>query len=156
MELGEKGRLAKENFEGGCNCSQSVLLAFAPECGLTEETALRLASSFGGGFGRMRELCGALSGAGMVLGLLRGYADLDSKEAKRRHYALIQDLCRRFRQEQGHLRCAELLEKLQGEPCPEPADRTPEYYKARPCGKLVACAADITAQLLAETEEDQG
>ena len=69
----EKGRLAQEYFESGCNCSQAVLLAFAPDCGLERDTALALASSFGGGFGRMRELCGALSGAGMALGLLRGY-----------------------------------------------------------------------------------
>lgn len=147
----EKGRLALENFESGCSCSQAVLLAFAPECGLDRETALRLASSFGGGFGRMRELCGALSGAGMVLGLLRGYTDLADKPAKQRHYDLIQRLCRRFEEEQGHLRCADLLEKLQGEPGPAPADRTPEYYKARPCGRLVACAARITQELLEET-----
>lgn len=147
----EKGRLALENFESGCSCSQAVLLAFAPECGLDRETALRLASSFGGGFGRMRELCGALSGAGMVLGLLRGYTDLADKPAKQRHYDLIQRLCRRFEEEQGHLRCSDLLEKLQGEPGPAPADRTPEYYKARPCGRLVACAARITQELLEET-----
>ena len=116
-----KGELARQNFESGCNCCQAVLLAFAPECGLDRETALRLASSFGGGFGRMRELCGAVSGAG---------------------------ICNRFTQEQGHLRCGDLLEKLAGEPGPEPGDRTPEYYKARPCGRIVACAARLAAEAL--------
>lgn len=143
-----KGGLARQNFESGCNCCQAVLLAFAPECGLDRETALRLASSFGGGFGRMRELCGAVSGAGMVLGLLRGYTDLSGKEEKQGHYEVIQTLCSRFTQEQGHLRCGDLLEKLAGEPGPEPGDRTPEYYKARPCGRLVACAARLAAEAL--------
>ena len=143
-----KGGLARQNFESGCNCCQAVLLAFAPECGLDRETALRLASSFGGGFGRMRELCGAVSGAGMVLGLLRGYTDLSGKEEKQRHYEVIQTLCSRVTQEQGHLRCGDLLEKLAGEPGPEPGDRTPEYYKARPCGRIVACAARLAAEAL--------
>lgn len=143
-----KGELARQNFESGCNCCQAVLLAFAPECGLDRETALRLASSFGGGFGRMRELCGAVSGAGMVLGLLRGYTDLSGKEEKQGHYEVIQTLCSRFTQEQGHLRCRDLLEKLAGEPGPEPGDRTPEYYKARPCGRIVACAARLAAEAL--------
>ena len=146
--MGQKGELALENFESGCNCCQAVLLAFAPECGLDRETALRLASSFGGGFGRMRELCGAVSGAGMVLGLLRGYTGLEDKPAKQQHYDLIQRLCQRFQEEQGHLRCGDLLEKLAGEPGPEPGDRTPEYYKARPCGRIVACAARLAAEAL--------
>lgn len=144
----EKARLARELFESGCNCAQSVLLAFEAECGLERETALRLASSFGGGFGRMRELCGALSGAGMVLGLLRGYTDLTGTEEKQAHYERIQRLCRRFQEEQGHLRCGELLEKLAGEPGPVPGERTPEYYKARPCGRIVACAARLAAEEL--------
>ena len=149
--MGEKGRLARENFESGCNCSQAVLLAFAPECGLDRETALRLASSFGGGFGRMRELCGAISGGGMALGLLRGYTDTTGDGAKKEHYRLIQTFCERFREAEGHLRCQELLDKLAGEPGPEPGARTAEYYTQRPCGRLVARAADLVEELLAET-----
>ncbi len=150
-EPGEKGLLALKNFESGCNCCQAVVMAFAGECGLDRETALRLASSFGGGFGRMRELCGAISGGGIVLGLLLGYTDLSGDEDKQQHYARLQTLCRRFREEQGHLRCGELLDKLQGEPGPVPGTRTPEYYASRPCSRLVACAADLTAELLAPT-----
>jgi len=150
-EPGEKGLLALKAFESGCNCCQAVVMAFAPECGLERETVLRLASSFGGGFGRMRELCGAVSGAGMVLGLLRGYTDITGTEEKQRHYERLQTLCGRFREEQGYLRCGELLDKLAGEPGPAPGERTPEYYAARPCSRLVACAADLTAELLAET-----
>lgn len=148
--MGEKGRLALENFESGCNCSQAVLLAFAPECGLERETALRLASSFGGGFGRMRELCGAISGGGMVLGILRGYADTSDDEVKQGHYRLIQTFCERFREVEGHLRCGELLDKLAGEPGPVPGARTAEYYSSRPCGRLVALAADLVEELLGE------
>ena len=148
--MGKKGELALKNFESGCNCSQAVLLAFAPECGLDRETALRLASSFGGGFGRMRELCGAVSGGGMVLGMLCGYTDTTDDEEKQRHYRRIQALCRRFQEAQGHLRCGELLDKLAGEPGPVPGALTPEYYAARPCSRLVKCAADLVEQLLAE------
>lgn len=148
--MGEKGRLALENFESGCNCSQAVLLAFAPECGLDRETALRLGSSFGGGFGRMRELCGAISGGGMALGLLRGYTDLTGDGEKQKHYERLQTLCRRFREAEGHLRCGELLDRLAGEPGPAPGARTAEYYSGRPCGRLVALAADLAAELLEE------
>lgn len=144
----EKARLAREEFESGCSCSQAVLLAFREECGLSRETALRLASSFGGGFGRMRELCGAVSGAGIVLGLLRGYTDITGTEEKQAHYARLQRMCGRFREEQGELRCGALLEKLAGEPGPAPEARTAEYYRARPCGKIVACAARLAAEEL--------
>lgn len=146
--MGQKGELALENFESGCNCCQAVLLAFVPECGLDRETALKLASSFGGGFGRMRELCGAVSGAGMVLGLMAGYTDLTGDGEKQEHYRRIQELCGRFQEAQGHLRCGELLDKLQGEPGPVPGARTPEYYKARPCGRLVEYAANLAGELL--------
>ena len=146
---GTKAELAKGFFEEGCSCSQAVLLAFAPECGLDRETALRLASSFGGGFGRLRELCGAVSSMGIVLGLLYGYTDLGDKDAKMRHYEVIQRLSGRFREEKGALRCGELLAAQQGAQGPEPADRTPQYYHARPCGDLVALAAALLEEEIA-------
>lgn len=148
-----KGKQARQYFEEGCNCSQSVLLAFAPECGLTREQALKLASSFGGGFGRMRELCGAVSSAGIVLGMLHGYTELTGKAAKQRHYRRVQIFCERFRELHGHLRCGDLLAGLEGVSGLEPAERTPEYYAARPCGQLCHDAAAILADLLEELEQ---
>jgi len=148
-----KGALAKRNFEEGCNCSQAVLLAFAPECGLDRDTALRLAAPFGGGLGRLRELCGAVSGAGMALGLLHGYTDLSDKAAKQRHYRQVQRLGQRFREAHGHLRCGDLLEGVKDRDGLTPSDRTPEYYASRPCGQLVYDAAAMLCELLGEIEQ---
>jgi len=149
-----KGALAKRNFEEGCNCAQAVLLAFAPECGLDRDTALRLASSFGGGFCRLRELCGAVSAAGMVLGMLHGYTDLTDKDAKQRHYRWGQLFGQRFREAHGHLRCGDLLAGIQDRDGLTPSQRTPEYYASRPCGQLVYDAAAILCDLLGELEEE--
>lgn len=137
-------------FQEGCNCSQSVLLAFAPECGLERETALRLASSFGGGFGRMRELCGALSGAGIALGLLHGGFAPGDKEGKQRHYQRVQLLCDRFTAIHGHLRCGDLLEGCDDAGGRVASDRTPEYYATRPCARLCYDAAAVLAEVLEE------
>lgn len=149
-----KGRLARDYFEEGCNCSQAVLLAFAPECGLDRETALRLASSFGGGFGRLRELCGAVSAAGMVLGMLRGYAQVGDKEVKQRHYQRVQLFAQRFREVHSHLRCGDLLAGLPDAHGLVASPRTPEYYAVRPCPQLVQDAAALLADLLEELPEE--
>ena len=92
------GELAEQYFLEGYNCSQAVLLAFSDRTGLDKETAARLASSFGGGLARMREVCGAVSGAAMVLGLVRGYADPKDAEAKKAHYHLVQRFAELFRE----------------------------------------------------------
>ena len=107
----DRGALAKEYFLKGYNCSQSVLLAFSDRTGLDEHFAAKLSSSFGGGMGRMREVCGAVSGMMMVLGILYGYdaADPTAKEDKTLHYSRVQELARRFREETGSLICRELL-----------------------------------------------
>ena len=83
-----KSELAKEYFLSGANCAQAVLCAFAGECGLSEESAMRMASGFGGGMGRMREVCGAVSGMILVANILRGNSDVKDKAAKDKHYAL--------------------------------------------------------------------
>ena len=88
MDHGEK---AEKLFKEGYNCAQSVLCAFEDVTGFERETAAKLASSFGGGLGRMREVCGAVSGAAMVLGLAKGYSDPEDFDAKKAHYALIQE-----------------------------------------------------------------
>ena len=138
---------AEALFLSGANCAQAVLCAFEKEVGLEHKTAMMLASSFGGGMGRMREVCGAVSGMFMVAGLLYGYDENSPKEAKAEHYELIRNLADRFRDKTGSILCRELLDKkaIVGG---LPEERTPEYYKSRPCAYLVGLAAEITENLI--------
>ena len=135
-------------FMEGYNCAQSVYAAFAPLVGVEEKEALRLASPFGGGFGRMREVCGAFSGMMLVLGHLGGYDTVTCKE-KELLYPRVQELGRRFRARFGNLVCRELLEKkaqVGGNASP----RTKEYYATRPCALFVEGAAEILTEYLKE------
>lgn len=137
---------AGENFLEGYNCAQSVLLAFAEPLGLPEEQALRLSSSFGGGMGRLREVCGALSALLMVDGLTEGYSDPKDRQAKAEHYRRTQELAAQFRDEMGSILCRELLSQPSTSPVPQ--ERTPEYYSSRPCLRAVRCAARLGTQVL--------
>lgn len=134
---------AKAYFEEGYNCAQAVTLAFAKEMGLEKDTAAKMASSFGGGLGRLREVCGAVSGMSLAAGALLGYADPKAKEEKADHYALIQKLAGEFREKAGSIICRELLAGINNDTNPVPEKRTASYYKKRPCGDLVALAAGI-------------
>ena len=137
---------AKQLFLSGYNCSQAVVGAFIDDFAIDFDTAMKLSSSFGGGMGRMREVCGAVSGAFMIAGLKCGYCDPCDKAAKSAHYALIQKIAADFKQQNGSILCRELLEgvgcngKCQGS---VPEDRTAAYYKKRPCAELVYIAAKI-------------
>ena len=142
---------ARENFLRGYNCAQSVFCAFCDETGLDPEAAARLASSFGGGLGRLRELCGALSGAELALGMLRGYSDVSDPALKSAHYARVRLLAERFRARNGTYLCRELLKDVQTTPGGEPEPRTPEFYARRPCLRLVGEAAALLDDLLRET-----
>ena len=134
--------LARELFESGYNCSQAVFGAFSDLTGLDLETSMKLASSFGGGMGRMREVCGAVSGMFLVLGWLYGYSDPEDKAAKTEHYKRVQELAGSFKEIYGSIICRELLGAKQGERGHIAADRTPEYYSARPCARIcMDCAA---------------
>lgn len=140
----DKSCKAKQLFKSGHNCAQAVICAFADEVNIDEETAYMLASSFGGGLGRLREVCGAVSGMAMVAGLLYGYKEGDEPQKKAEHYALIQKLAGEFKNKNGSIICRELLsgpESSSASPVPE--KRTKEYYKKRPCAELVECAAKI-------------
>ena len=139
---------AKEYFKQGYNCAQSVALAFTDLTGLSEQETARLASSFGGGLGRMREVCGTVSGMALVAGILFGYDDPKDMQAKSAHYALIQSLAGKFKEENGSIVCRELLGD-RSQPTPTPEQRTPAYYKKRPCAELVAMAADILEDYIA-------
>lgn len=140
---------AKALFEQGYNCAQAVLLAFDDITNLDTETAAKLSSSLGGGMGRLREVCGAVSSMFMVAGVARGYSDPKAKEEKAEHYAFIQSLAAEYKKENGSIICKELLD-LPGAQEPVPEERTAEYYRRRPCGEYVAYAAKLIAQRLAE------
>ena len=151
MEKINHAEKAKSLFESGYNCCQAVLCAYADELGIDQNTALKIASSFGGGMGRMREVCGAVSGMFMVSGLRDGYTNIDgenSHEEKMAHYERIQELARKFINENGSIICRELLGLAPKKSSldmgnPEPEKRTEEYYKKRPCAELVAMAASF-------------
>lgn len=128
--------------ENGYNCAQAVCVAFCDVTGLDERTALRISAPFGGGMGRMREVCGAVSGALMVLGLLFAPDDPTDKAAKAEHYRMVQDFAARFRERNGSIICRDLLGDKAGSG-PVPDDRTEEYYRLRPCERMVYDAADL-------------
>ncbi len=134
---------AKAYFEEGCNCAQAVTLAFADEMGLERDAAARMASSFGGGLGRLREVCGCVSGMALAAGALYGYSDPKAKTAKADHYALIQKLTGRFRERAGSIICRELLAGINSDTNPVPEERTESYYQKRPCADLAYLAAQI-------------
>jgi C_GCAxxG_C_C family probable redox protein len=143
---------AVELFKSGYNCSQSVVAAFADLYGFTEEQALRMSASFGGGIGRMRQTCGAACGMFLLAGLDTGAVDAEDRAGKSHNYEVVQQLAEKFRAENGSLICAELLglsttaahRDTQAEP------RTDLYYKKRPCVEMVETAARIFANYLKE------
>ena len=137
-------------FTDGLNCAQSVFVAFSDVTGVDEETAKRLSSSFGGGMGRLREVCGTCSAMFMVLGLLYGEGTERDDKIKAAHYKRVQDLAERFKEEHGTIICRELLKGLNVTSTPVPEKRTEEYYKVRPCVKFVRTAAAILDAYLEE------
>ncbi len=140
--------LAAEYFVNGYNCAQAVAAAFSDVTGLEPGYASKMASSFGGGMGRMREVCGAVSGMLLVAGLLYGYAGTDGQEAQMEHYALVQELAGKFREQAGSIICRDILKNPPSDPKPTP--RTEEFYKVRPCARLVVLAAQILDAYIAE------
>lgn len=125
---------AAELFKSGMNCSQAVFCAFADEFGMDAETAARISSGLGGGVGRMREVCGAVTGATLVMGMRHG----SGKDAV---YPVVQDFCARFKAENGSIVCRELLSGTGATSGGAAEARTAEYYRKRPCVELVRCAA---------------
>lgn len=140
--------IAKQNFTDGYNCAQAVLCAFEDVTGLDGETAAKIASSFGGGMGRMREVCGAVSGACMVLGLIEGYDDPKAGKEKMQLYARVQEFAQKYKEENGSIICRELLAGVPVMSGVKPEERTETYYKKRPCAELVYMAASILDEML--------
>lgn len=140
---------AVELFKQGYNCAQSVVAAFADMYGFTNEQALKMSSSFGGGIGRMRETCGAACGLFILAGLETGATEGSDREGKAANYALVQQLAQEFKKRNGALRCADLLGLSKKEPIVStPEARTDIYYKKRPCAKMVEEAARIWVEYL--------
>jgi len=130
-------------FKEGYNCAQSVVAAFADIYGFTEEQALRMSASFGGGIGRMRLTCGAACGLFILAGLETGATRGDDREGKSANYQLVQQLAEDFKRRNGSLTCAELLGLKRPEGTHQAEARTKQYYAKRPCAKMVEEAARI-------------
>ena len=139
---------AEALFRQGYNCSQSVFAAFADVVGMSVEEAAQLASPFGAGFGKLREVCGAVSGMTRLAGKLKGYSDPKAREEKIELYKLIQNMCAEFEEKEGTIICRELLGLEKGEDLGEPAVRTEEYYRSRPCVGACRTAAEIAEKYL--------
>lgn len=141
---------AMQNFMEGYNCTQSIILAFEDLITIDIETALKIASPFGGGMGRLREVCGSVSGMFMVLGYMKGYGDPKDYEGKKQLYEHVQELARRFEEKNGSIVCRNLLGLAVKKEEAVPSLRTEEYYKKRPCKELIGCAAEILEEYMSE------
>jgi C_GCAxxG_C_C family probable redox protein len=146
--MSEHSQRAMELFKQGYNCSQAVFLAFSDDLGLDFESAAKLSSSFGGGMGRLREVCGAVSAMFMIAGLEYGYSDPANQNIKAEHYKLIQELAEKFKSENHSIVCRELLGLTDGPDNPTPEKRTKEYYVKRPCEEFVGSAARIIDDMI--------
>ena len=134
---------AEELFMEGFNCCQSVYAAFAPRFGIPEKTALKLCCSLGAGVGRMREVCGAVSGMSLIVSLVNGNTDPKDSDAKEENYQTVRLLADQFRQKNQTIICRELLGISSAEAAARPQERTASYYASRPCPRLVREAAVI-------------
>ena len=139
---------AAQLFMEGYNCAQAVIMAFSDLIGIDEKTCARLSSSFGGGMGRMREVCGAVSGMLMVAGILYGYDGPEEGDIKKQHYSRVQELAETFRAEAGSIICRDILKNPPSDPNPSP--RTEEYYKQRPCVRMVTLAVRSMENYISE------
>ncbi|MEG1642414.1 MAG: C-GCAxxG-C-C family protein [Synergistaceae bacterium] len=106
----DKIQQTEKNFKDGCNCCQAVILSYAKELGMNDTEILRLGSLFGGGFGKLREVCGAVSGMTMIAGLIKGYDNLTDQQIKQEAYSLERKLAEKFKERHGSIICREILE----------------------------------------------
>jgi len=136
-------------FREGCNCAQSVFLAYMDMTGMDRDTAIRVSASFGGGMGRLREVCGGVSGAIMALGMICAPLDPADQDAKAEHYRRVQEVANRFREKHGTIICRELLGDKAGSGH-VPEARTAEYYAKRPCERMVYDGAAALEEVLKE------
>lgn len=156
FNIDERVEKAKRLFkEGGYNCCQAVVLAYNDLWDLDDRVAASLASGFGGGMGRMREVCGSVSGMVFLCGLISPADNPSDKAGRTANYALVQEMAGRFREINGSIICKELLGLVPMgtnmpamKESPEPSDRTEDYYRKRPCEELVGISARIVGEKL--------
>lgn len=137
-----------KNFTDGYNCAQSVVLAYSDLLGLEEATLSRISCSFGGGMGRLREVCGSVSGMFLAAGLLYGYDGPETGKVKAEHYARIQELAHAFEERNGSIVCRELLGLKVKHDESTPSARTADYYRKRPCKELIGMSAEILEEYI--------
>lgn len=146
----KRGSAARENFIRGYNCAQAVVLAFSDLIEIDKELLLNMASPFGGGMGRLREVCGSVSGMYIVLGALRGYNRPEDKQGKIDLYAEVRELAQRINERNGSIICRELLKNVPHTEGGIPEERTGEYYKKRPCADIIAATAEVLEKYLVQ------
>jgi C_GCAxxG_C_C family probable redox protein len=151
--MSKHSKLAKELYNKGYNCSQAVFAAFCDETGLDFDTAIKIASSFGGGMGRLREVCGAVSGMFMAAGLKYGYSNPSDNLSKSKHYKLIQYLAEKFKEENGSIVCRELLFPAANKDNTDTLAVTTVKKRKRPCAELVEQAAELLDQYIEEKNQ---
>ena len=152
MKKMTKEEKAKAFFKEGYNCAQAVFLAFADDLKMYRSSVIKLTSSFGGGMGRLREVCGAVSGMFMVAGMFWGYTEPDEHRAKTEHYRRIKKLANQFKEIHGSIICRDLLGLSEKSNSPIPEKRTAGYYQKRPCVQLVGNAAGILEEIMQKAE----
>ena len=152
IDAEERALRAKSYFHEGYNCAQSVALAFADITPLDEQMVATITASFGGGMGRLREVCGAVSGLAFVASFISPCPTADNDKAKKANYALVQEFAEQFRQQNGSVVCRSLLGLDSPKDEPTPSPRTAEYYQKRPCAEYVYDAALIVGKHLENRE----
>lgn len=148
FNIEERKNKAVDLFKSGYNCSQSVFLAYSDLFQIENEMAKTISAPFGGGIGRLREMCGACSGMYMLAGLKYPASNPENKEMKTLNYKAVQFCANSFKEINSSYICAELLQIKREQQQPIPDDRNAAYYAKRPCAKLVADAAVIIGSLL--------
>jgi len=147
--MGERADRAREMFFEGYNCCQAVVGAFAEDLGMDKVTAMKFAEGLGGGMGRMRLTCGAVSAMALLAGLANSTGLPKNLQKRGEIYALIRDMAKEFSDKNGSIICAELLgAAMPKDDSPMPQERTAEYYKKRPCPECIHDAALIVEKYL--------
>lgn len=146
--MDSRAEQAVKAFESGYTCAQSVFASYADLFGMDRETALKLSSPMGGGIGRMREVCGAVSAMAMLAGLKEGNTDPANEEGKEKIYLLTRRMAGEFKNQFGTIVCRELLGIEEMEESAKPSIRTVQYYQERPCLQLISAAARIVEEML--------
>lgn len=146
---------AEKYFKDGYNCAQAVFLAFSDVTGFDKKTALMISSSFGGGMGRLREVCGAVSGVFMAAGAIFGYISPTDDVSKKEHYELIQEIAKRFKEKNNTIICRELIDGIAKDTLPSPTPRNDVFYKTRPCLRFVMDAADILDEIIEQKSKEE-